>query len=614
MLRKIIFLICIHIPLLVFSQNKILGNWVFWPDYSLEGRAENYPGFKPEVPIFPHAIIRTESQPLVFHNEKPTERITNLLKKTDLPKDAFTIELWVKYHVNKPVGALATLRSRKENEEPAWLIGFYNDNAVFIINSVADSRQLVSEMKYKKGFKKYWTHLVGVCDGESVTLYKNGKRVDSVDLTGQIKKITEKEFELAAYMQNEPYMQFANLVKVVRLYNYALSPAIIQKQYKELQTLVIEGKLYKDKFHYTAGPYLNYATLDQINVLWETDRPAKARIDYGITNNMDKTEYVETPKRLQEVKLTGLEPATRYFYRITSTSDNGNKINSGVLTFITAVDANTAFSFAAFGDTEARPHINNKIAEAVWDKRPNFAIVLGDLSDGGTKKHRFEWTHEYFVGITQVASRIPFFPVAGNGEGDLYWYEHYHSLPEPEAYYKFTYGNADFFMLNSNARKNEFREGGRQYKWLEEQLANSKATWKFVVHHHPPYTSDQDDYGDTWETAETNWGDLDMRQIIPLYEKYNVDIVFYGHLHSYERSWPIKGNKTVESNGVIYIQSGGAGGDIEDHAPTPAWFNAKKYRGHHYALVNINKDRLLFNMFDIDGRMQDSFELTKGRN
>jgi len=166
-------------------------------------------------------------------------------------------------------------------------------------------------------------------------------------------------------------------------------------------------------------------------------------------------------------------------------------------------------------------------------------------------------------------------------------------------------------MLNSNDRGEGLSIDGEQYKWLEEQLADSKAKWKFVAHHHAPYTSEQDDYGDTWENAETDWGDSDMRKIVPLYEKYNVDIVLFGHLHSYERSWPIRENRTVEKDGVIYIQSGGAGGNIADHAPTPSWFNVKKYRGYHYILVNIHKGQLLFNMFDVDGKMQDSFELTK---
>jgi len=164
-------------------------------------------------------------------------------------------------------------------------------------------------------------------------------------------------------------------------------------------------------------------------------------------------------------------------------------------------------------------------------------------------------------------------------------------------------------MLNSNKR-DEFAPGAKQYVWLEEKLKASTAKWKFVAHHHAPYSADEDDYGNSWE-GPTDLGDKKIREIVPLYEKYGVDMVFFGHLHTYQRTMPIEANKVSEQNGVIYIQAGGAGGNLEDFAPTRAWFSAKTYRGHHYCTVAVNGSSLSFKMYDTEGRLKDFLELRK---
>jgi 3',5'-cyclic AMP phosphodiesterase CpdA len=594
----------------LFAQHRMVGDWEFWPNYSLYGLAQNLPSHTRQAPYSGYDELDFASPPILFHNEQPSDRIAKLLQPSAMPEKAFSIEFWVSYHTNLPIGALATLRSSRDQAEPAWSFGFYDDVFSFAVCCGDTTARLKAEMKYKKGFKKYWTHWVGTYDGAAVKLYKNGELVDST-AAGRVKALNDPDFEIAAYTKNEPFMKLAHFVREVRLHNYALSKQDIRNRFDDLCRLVQDGRLYSDLFHYTAGPYLSYPQRDRMHLLWETSNPSYATVDYGKTDKLEQHRIVRDLQRKHEVTLTGLDPATRYYYRVTSVSEKGDTLTSGRLSFFTAVDAQTAFSFAVFGDTEARTHVNEKIANAVWEKRPNFAVLTGDLTDGGTEKHRFEWTHEFFLGLNPLIGRIPLVTVPGNGEGDLYWYSYYNFMPEPRAYYRFSYGNADFFMLNSNKTKSEFAPDGKQYKWLEGELAKSKATWKFVVHHHPPYTSEEDDYGNTWTNSATLYGDQEIYPVIPLYEKYNVDMVLYGHIHSYERSWPIRNNKIDTRHGIIYLQTGGAGGNLADHSPTPTWFNLKKERGYHYVLVHIHHSRLSLSMFDIEGRMKDTFERTK---
>jgi hypothetical protein len=106
-------------------------------------------------------------------------------------------------------------------------------------------------------------------------------------------------------------------------------------------------------------------------------------------------------------------------------------------------------------------------------------------------------------------------------------------------------------------------------------------------------------------------GDPAVKDLIPLYERYGVDIVFFGHIHDYERSWPIRDGAIDHEQGVTYLQMGGAGGSLENYAPVRSWFTAKVRRTHHFGMVEIAGDRLTFTAMDDRWRMFDRFTLTK---
>ncbi len=49
----------------------------------------------------------------------------------------------------------------------------------------------------------------------------------------------------------------------------------------------------------------------------------------------------------------------------------------------------------------------------------------------------------------------------------------------------------------------------------------------------------------------------------------------------------------------------GGGGDLEDFAPTPAFFSAKTYPGHHFVMIEVNGDKLSMRMQDLNGVIRD---------
>ncbi|MBK1438840.1 metallophosphoesterase [Parapedobacter sp. ISTM3] len=618
----IVIMSCYFLHLHAQQSDHVVGDWWFWPDYTLGERAKNPKQHQLLYPSARSATVASESQSYSFLGARPTDRISGILPVGYFARQAFTLELWMVNHVNRPIGAAVLMRNQQSPLGLSWLLGYHHDRLVFSLDpQKADAATASATIGYtieRQRWKGRWLHVVGAYDGEKLSLFINGELVEARD--GMVPLPSGSgDLEIAAYMENEPYMQLGDLVKNVRLLDRAVDADEVAARFDILKNMVENGKLLPAQFHFNAGPYLNAVTAESIQLVWETDRPARAIIRYGeslpLTDSLVLSMQAGEPhgggvsSHIRKVKLDNLKAATPYFYEIEAIDADGDTIRSGICTYSTAKPAAAPYAFAIIGDTEGRPHINNRIAHLVWDERPDFGLHLGDITDGGDRGNKYEWNYEYFTGMGQLVERLPFFPVSGNGEGDLYWYLRYHSLPDTQAYYYFSYGNADFFMLDSN-RPEEFAPGGKQYQWLEEKLSASTARWKFVAHHHAVYSADEDDYGNSWK-GKAALGDAQIQRIVPLYEKYGVDMVFYGHLHTYQRTFPLIGNQ-VDKQGVIYIQAGGAGGNLEDFTPTRAWYNAKTYRGYHYCTIHVTGGDLNLKMYDIDGRLRDYLDIHKG--
>ena len=87
--------------------------------------------------------------------------------------------------------------------------------------------------------------------------------------------------------------------------------------------------------------------------------------------------------------------------------------------------------------------------------------------------------------------------------------------------------------------------------------------------------------------------------------------MFFGHVHAYERTWPLLNGAAVQQDGVVYIQSGGDGGNIEDFVPNHRSFSNRVQRGHHYCRVDIFENEFVFKMYDIEGCLKDYCKIKK---
>ncbi len=360
----------------------------------------------------------------------------------------------------------------------------------------------------------------------------------------------------------------------------------------------------RDFPHFVIEPYLQYVTPTSITILWETSFPGSSVVKYGI-GSASETKEGAKDVTIHEVALSELKPNTPYVYQV-ETSGAGGKLVSPLLTFGTAVGPDDAYSFVLFGDTQKNPAVTRKIATLAWQRRPNFALHLGDVVDTGPDKR--EWIYELFGPCKELYSRVAVFPCIGNHEKNHAWYYRYFALPQPEYYYRFSYGNADFFSIDTNK---SVGPGSEQYRWLDAELGKSTARWKICYHHHPAYSSDSDDWGDTFKGKSSPMGDRNARKLVELYEKHQVDLVFNGHIHVYERSWPIRGGKVDQEKGIVYVTSGGGGGRLEDFTPVPTWFKAQCRSDYHFCYVTVHGGKLTLKAFDHQGMLFDTFDLVK---
>lgn len=596
-----------------------VGDWLFHADYRLPGRAGGVP--KPDLQALAPPEFAAGPVPVDFHGLKATQQMALTEPGRALPRNAFSVELWLNCHVSEEVGVVLSARDHPTLGGSGWALTFWNHGyshrkMSFRVGTDASGSPAVlrHEDHTKDGFKEYWRHLVGVYDGQAIRFYVNAEPRGEAKLAGAVEYPRDAVVEAAGYFQHEPWMETGNLLRRVRLLDHALTVEQIRQRFQEYSDEVEQGVVFPGQLHFNAGPYLSGVQETTAGVIWETDRPAASSLRWGPSDRLEheaQPSVVESDRGslIRRAHLSGLQPDTTYFYEVSAQTDDGRRARSGLLSFKTAPAVPRPFRFVVLGDTETRPQINQQLGRLIWGERPSFIAQMGDLTDGGRRDHKFEWNLEYFQGLLPLASRIPVFPVPGNGEGDLYWFRRYHDLPGDEVPYTFRWCDAAFFMLDSVRADPEFKPGGRQYEWLDRELSRCEAPWKFVCLHYAPYTSDDDDYGDTW-TGGSTLGDPTVRPILPLLERHRVDLVMFGHLHSYERMYPMKGGK-LDAAGVHYLLCGGGGGNLEDFSPQPAFFTAKTYAGYHYCLVEVAGSQLTLRLHDLEGAVRDELVLRK---
>ena len=532
--------------------------------------------------------------------------------KDKLPVKEFTVGAWVSIEEPRRWGGIIGCVQDDADVEYGWVLGYNEGQFTFGLSTVGadDGDGLLTYLDSASLTYGYgvWHHVVATYDGKTLRLYVDGVLSNETSVqSGDILYNDSSPFVLGAYVDdNENHPLDGRLLRV-SLDQQAATAAEVTRMFEERKELSTLPSWTDTTLDWEVDPYLNWPTTSAMSVSFETTVPTTANLTCVRDDGTDATSWTSDVSRFHQFRITNLLQNQKYFYAVSGTDSNGETITSEQLSFRTAPGLDDSYTFVAIGDTQSQADVVKRVSDLAYMHRPNLVVHAGDLVSTGTVKA--DWTGHFFPSMQPLISRVPFMPVLGNHEQDAQHYYDYMDLPQPEMYYSFEFGNAEFFMIDGNR---ELDEGSEQLEWLENALEQSNATWKFAVLHQPPYTSDSNDYGDTYLTTSTR-GDTNVQHIIALLEEFGVDICFSGHVHDYERTFPILKGKVIpmDEGGVMYVTTAGGGGHLEHFDPTNTWFGHKKANYHHLVYIAIHGNQLEFQAIDEHGRLFDVVTINK---
>lgn len=530
-----------------------------------------------------------------------------------LPEEELTLAAWVAVERTSRWGGIISCVQDNGGAERGFLLGLEDDRFSFALATEgADDGDghltyLRSEATIELG---RWHHVAGTYDGRVMRLYVDGKlSATSKEQSGAILVDGAAPLVLGAYRDSNEDHPLDGRLASAFIGGEVSGPGTIQRAFKEREALTKLEPWTDMPFGFLVEPFLTWPTRTSVHLNFETTEPASALVTCWRAKDSGRTLSLPLasvePALLHPMKLGGLEPDTKYFYRVQITARDGESITTEVASFRTAASPGRPFTFVVLSDSQTQGDVAKRVSDLAFGHRPNLMVHGGDLVDTGGSKR--DWTDTFFPSMQPLLAHVPMMPVLGNHEQDARLYYDYMQLPEPERWYSFTYGDAEFFMIDGNR---SLADQSAQLRWLEGALSASKARWRFAVLHQPPYTSDSDDYGDTTKEGSTR-GDMNVRNIVGLLEEHGVDICFSGHVHDYERTFPIAGGEVVPhgDGGVVYVTAAGAGGSLEDFDRSNTWFGHKKARVHHLVYVAIHGDHLELQAIDQEGRLFDLMTL-----
>lgn len=347
---------------------------------------------------------------------------------------------------------------------------------------------------------------------------------------------------------------------------------------------------------FTRPPYLSWSAdpATTMTIRYGTERHNPDKVYYGIGDQLNHFVYTNIGNE-KKINLRDLKADTKYSYRI---GDSGR-----VYSFHTAPQKVVPFTFVVYGDSrDGKMADKLELNRKILSEKPAFLLSVGDIVENGNTADL--WQHDFFASVKEISPYFPIEVVLGNHERESPLFSYYFSYPNSGRWYSFVYSNALFIGLDSET---DYRAGSPQYKYLEKTLKNSQAYWKIVYLHSPPYS-----------TNSGHHSDMDVRKwLCPLFEKYNVAVVFAGHNHCYERTKPIVQNRVDRKNGVVYITSGGGGAELSPFIPYNQLDSAEKRwslirsEEHHYVVVRIDGTGMALAAKKSNGTIIDGFIITK---
>ena len=287
-----------------------------------------------------------------------------------------------------------------------------------------------------------------------------------------------------------------------------------------------------------------------------------------------------------------------------------------------AASAIDDYNFAAAGDWGCTSNTDNTVSN-INGKNPERVFGLGDYSYSSTGTC---WFNK--IAPIDSITKISFGNHEDDGTEGFGGYMSHFGLSQ--TYYSFNHQNAHILVMDTDV--NSYSSGSAQRDFVQSDLqsasANPNIKWIIVYLHKPMYVSPNT--CGTSSCSNTGSENSNLRNgFHAMFEQYGVDLVLQGHVHNYERTFPLiydpgsPSSPTITSNnandyanpeGQVFAIVGTGGVNFHALSGKASFVSSQQddFFGQLDIKITNNGDKLEGKFYrNGDGQILDSFSITK---
>ncbi len=300
---------------------------------------------------------------------------------------------------------------------------------------------------------------------------------------------------------------------------------------------------------FRVSPYLQNPSDTAVTVMWVTDAASTGEILFGttpgsLTKAMPASNVVPD---IGKVRIDGLRPGTKYYYRVKATAADGQLLLSGIRSFTTLNPRAASVRAIFLNDIHNQLALYNQLAGVCKGFDHSLAFLNGDAWDYPNNRDDVLRCMSTYVGA--IGYSVPLLFAHGNHEwrgsfSNQLWTMF--DMPNLEAkaewgkqkwYYALTQGPVRFIVLDCGEDEVKKMDVFQPYRmqeaeWLKQEVQSPEfknAAFRVLVMHIPLYSHYGNEYNDYGRTSPPS------RTIFePILSSAGIDVDISAHVHSAE--------------------------------------------------------------------------------